>query len=375
MRTNKFDYYLGLWFLLFCLVLLPGAYAETERAADPIRLGGVFSLTSWGAAGGSDELNGAQLAVDEINASGGVNGRLIEFLIEDNRSDLKQTVSAYRALVDLKKIDYLVGPNWAEFSEILAPIANRDKLPLVTPSGYTRDLVRNRSFIFTLWPAHSETIKPFARHILAGKHQRIALVSSQNGFYTALSEGLAAYMQEQSQALTQNIELDPQEVDFKSVITKLKQSKVDAVVIFLLENGSTAKFLEQARALQLNVKFYAGPNVVYDHVLQADMRLCNGVDYFSYEVPATAAFNARFAKRFQTAPLAGAGKAYDAVQLYAWSMRTCGFDRDQVIACLRKADLQGVTGKLKFNADGNFAGSSEILSIYNVAEGKSTKVN
>ncbi|MCB0336385.1 MAG: ABC transporter substrate-binding protein, partial [Bdellovibrionales bacterium] len=108
--------------LLFLLSLISSVCAEAD-----VTIAGIYSITGFGAIGGTSELNAARLAVNEINAAGGIQGHKINFVVEDNQSDLRQTTTAFKKLVAINKPLVLLGPNWSEFSEIVAPLAQSSK--------------------------------------------------------------------------------------------------------------------------------------------------------------------------------------------------------------------------------------------------------
>src|SRR5450631_1325175 len=115
--------------VVMCLVVLLLA-AGTVRAADPIRLGAVLPLTGPAAVVGSQEQRGIQYAVQEANARGGVAGRQIEVLFEDNQAKPDQSVLSFNKLVDLQSVPVVLtgfsGPTLA-----MAPLATRKKVLLV----------------------------------------------------------------------------------------------------------------------------------------------------------------------------------------------------------------------------------------------------
>ncbi|RME58353.1 MAG: amino acid ABC transporter substrate-binding protein, partial [Candidatus Dadabacteria bacterium] len=157
--------------ILLCFFFVFSSIAIKAVFADEIKLnvGAIFSLSGYGSIGGQDELKGLQLAIEEENKKGITlpNGRkaFINLVVEDNNSSTRQTLSALTKLIKLSKTYFIIGPNWAEFSEVAASVAQREGVLLISTTGYTPNLAKGKPYVFTCMSSWKDQVKPLVRYI------------------------------------------------------------------------------------------------------------------------------------------------------------------------------------------------------------------
>ncbi|PIN75092.1 hypothetical protein COV18_05040 [Candidatus Woesearchaeota archaeon CG10_big_fil_rev_8_21_14_0_10_37_12] len=134
------------------LLFLAGCVIETSKE-DTIKLGAIMSLTGFASDYGTNSQKGAQLAVEEINANGGINGKQIELIFEDDRTDGKAAVSGATKLIEIDNVDAIIGGTWDLSLEPIAPLADQHNIIIINPStGNTKD-TRLAKNVFITWPA------------------------------------------------------------------------------------------------------------------------------------------------------------------------------------------------------------------------------
>ncbi|MCB0334421.1 MAG: ABC transporter substrate-binding protein, partial [Bdellovibrionales bacterium] len=288
----------------FIVLLLLSSVVFAESKTEPIALGAIYSLSGWGAIGGVAELRATKLAVEEINGAGGIAGRPIELHVEDNRSDLKETVSAFQKLLSTQQIPVLLGPNWAEFAEVVAPIANRSSVVMLTSSGYTRTLTTGKPYVFTtLTPHHTHTRLLF-EHIAHAGHKKIAILHSINTYYESIYQSFLERFKDQNIPISKSLAIESKTTDFRSFLLRLKSDGVDAVLALLQESGEIPAFLRQARELGLSAQIYAA-DISYDDVLHKDPSLAEGVEFFRYVTTSTPEFQNKYEAKYHAPTLLG----------------------------------------------------------------------
>ncbi len=347
-------------------LLIPPCLADTGK--DSVKIGGIFSLSSWAAVGGQAELNASLLAKDDINAQGGINGRPLEIVFEDNQSDLARTVTAYRKLVSVNKIPALLGPNWAEFAEVTAPLAEQDKIPMLTASGFSWTLTRNRRFIFTALQNFNDQVAPLGAFIAKQKHERLAILHSSSTYFDGIAEGLKSALEQKGMSVASYIALTPKESDLRSVVLKLQKQRIDAAVLFLQEGGDLATLIRQLRTLKYSPALYAG-DISYDDVLMKDLALADGLVFMLYTGKSDPALEERYRKRFGFEPLWTVAKAYDNVFVLKAAMERCGLSPEQIRDCLIKTDYQGLSGHIQFGSDGIVRAFEPVTQLRRIEKG------
>lgn len=126
---------------------------QLTQAAATIRIGAIDPLTGPFAAYGEPVRDGMLLAVDEINAKGGINGRKIELLLEDDGGDPKVSVNAFTKLATVSKVPVIIGPLSSGASMATAPLANRYRVVQISTLAGTIDLTKAGDYAFRIYPS------------------------------------------------------------------------------------------------------------------------------------------------------------------------------------------------------------------------------
>lgn len=118
-------------YLAFAFVLF--MFVSAEAAENVVKVGYLASLTGDGATWGQEQIKGAQIAVDEINAAGGVLGKPIKLVVYDDRGRQEDAIVSVRRLIDTEKVNVIGGANSSGMCIALAPVLNKARVPLVAP--------------------------------------------------------------------------------------------------------------------------------------------------------------------------------------------------------------------------------------------------
>lgn len=368
-------------FFLFFLLPIPcsaqelsqqeGEQADNFPSAKlaPIQIGAIFSLTGYGAVAGQSELDAIQMALSDINSGGGINGRHLEMMIEDNQSSLKGTISAFQKLHSLHHVSVILGPNWAEFSEVVAPLAEQNKIVMLTASGYTETLTKNRKFVFTTLPQFEVHVKPITDALVKRHPKKIALLTTSNTYFESISKALRNNLAQAGLKLSHELSVEPGNTDYRSMLLKLKNDGVDAIIPFLQEGGELASFFKQLQELNIQVKIYTH-DIVFDEVLSKRPTLAEGASFFRYMPDAPQEFLDRYRREYKREPMVNVPKAYDNVFLIQDAMLRCGLKSEQIRQCLLQADYSGHSGRIRFSPSGNVIGMENLTKLYQVVNGK-----
>ena len=366
---------------IFSRILIPGALcfaasvliliqdSWSQAGPEVIRIGAIFSISKWGAIGGAAELNGLLLARDRVNAAGGIAGRRVELVVEDNQSDLRNTSTAFQKLATIDRVTAIIGPNWADFTEIVVPLSAQLRVPFITPSGWKPGVFGKNPYAFSLFPPHSVAVRPLANFLRHSNFHRVALLVSENGYYDSLFAALKEQLQESAIHFTQIERFNPGVMDYRATIARLKNDGTQAVVLFLLESGECLSFLRQARELKLGLPLLASNTLPRDQAIREQPALANGVIYFDYDVPGGKEFLKEYRSRFRVEPGFASAKAYDALYVIKAAIESCGTARSEIPKCLSTVQLTGASGAIRFAADGVLTGVEQNSSLFQVQDG------
>lgn len=354
---------------IVCFNMCVFSLAIAEPQLPPIKVGAIFSVSGWASVGGQVELNATQLAVADVNASGGVLGRKLEVVYEDNHSDLAATVTAFNKLVNNDKVVALLGPNWAEFAEVIAPMAESKKLPMLTASGFSWTLTKGRKFVFTDVPDFKVQVGPLSRYILSKQHKKIALLHSASTYFEGIAGAMRDVLKDAGNPLYKFITVNPKENDFRSLLLRLQKEGVDAIVLFLQEGGDVSSALRQMRDLRYEPAKYAY-DLGYDEILSKDWHIADGVVFFVYTGQFDAGLRERYKQKFAMEPPWTVPKAFDNVFVLKSAIEKCGLESEKIRECLSKTDYQGSSGRIRYSPSGVISDAGEVTALREVVDGK-----
>jgi len=237
--------------------LLSLIMAGTTHAAEPYRIGAVFSVTGAASFLGEPEKNTALLLLDQINKAGGINGHPLEIIIEDSKSDETQAVLSARKLIDRDRVLAVVGPSTTGESMALVPIMNAAKTPLVScaaGAGITQP-VEERYWIFKV-PQY-DTGAAEAIYTYMKKHgiSKIGIVTISTGFGDAGRKALLETAPKYGMAIVADEKYGPKDSDMTTQLAKIKAAGAQAVINWSVGPGQVI-VTKNWHALKMGIPLY-----------------------------------------------------------------------------------------------------------------------
>ena len=344
-----------------------------QDETETIRIGGIGPLSGGYANYGFSVKNGAQLAVDEINAAGGINGKQVELSFQDSQADPESAVNAYGKLMDWGMQVSLGGVLSGETASIVAA-AREDNIMLITPSGSADKCIDGNSRAFRVCFYDSFQGAAAAQYIKNNNMVDTVGILYQSdidysvGLYNAFVEecGKSGITIAETQTFT-----DATKTDFSTQINALVNSGVKLVFIpFYAEEAST--FLTQARGKFADDVYFFGADGL-DGILgkvEQDPTIANNVlmlTPFAADDPAenVQAFVKEYQAAYNATPDQFAADAYDAVYVIKAAVEKAGTtDGDAMAAAMASLEVTGVTGTMTWNADGNTNKNASAILYY-----------
>jgi branched-chain amino acid transport system substrate-binding protein len=349
----------GVWLVTMATACERKPTAAQDTGGD-IVIGMYGSLTGDGASFGQSSKEGTQLAVDEINAAGGVlDGRKYKLLIEDDQSKPDEASNAVTKLITEDKVAAILGEVASRRSLAAAPVAQRYKIPMITPSSTNERVTEVGDYIFRVCfidPFQGEVLAKFAYNDL--KVRKVAILKDiQQDYSVGLTDSIASHFKALGGQVLDPVSYTSGDADFKAILTQVRSQKPDAI----FATGyypEAAIIVRQARELGLQVPILGGDGWVGDALKNGREALNNSFISNHYSAdnpdPIVQGFVTSYRKRFSRDPDAIAALAYDAVKVLTNAIiRAKSTEGPKVRDALASADVQGVTGRLKMNAKRN----------------------
>ncbi|MEK7136246.1 MAG: ABC transporter substrate-binding protein, partial [Patescibacteria group bacterium] len=310
-----------------------------------------ISMTGVAAGTGEYAQKALVLAEEEINNNGGIDGRPVEITIEDDVTDPTKAVTAFNKLVDVDKVEGVIGSLWDFTTQPLMPLALSKKIALISPTNFriagSFDL---NDYSFVMLSDFSKVVATLEGYLKDSKAEKVAVVHYNSGFGAEIAKtlntvmvglGKPAVLDESYNTLGGN--------DFRTTVLKLKTAGVDTVFIDALDID-TLNFLQRSKELGYT------PTII-THVLildalqnaDVDKTLLEGVVVLNWET-SSADFEKVFTKKYGIGPAKSADKVYDTVYVLAEAIAKAE-STDQVATYLETTEFKTINGKISFTTD------------------------
>jgi branched-chain amino acid transport system substrate-binding protein len=345
--------------------------AVSALAAEPVKIGFFMSMTGRDASFGEASLNGARLAVDELNAAGGVLGRPVELVVEDNRSLAGESATAAKKLISRDGVVALIGECSSARTLEAASVAQAAGVPLVTPASTSPRVTQVGDCIFRVCfidPFQGDVIATFARRRLGLK--RAALLVDASAPY---SVGLAEYFTRTFTALGGQVvasqKYNGAESDFRAQLTAIRAAQPDALFLpgYYLAAGLVAR---QAKELGMSATLLGGDGFEAPQLLEIGGPALEGAYYSTHFASentgqVSRAFVAAYGARHGSVPNGLAALSYDAVKLVVDAIARAGTTERGALrrSLAATRNFEGVTGRTTINANRDADKDAAIITV------------
>ena len=291
---------------------------KTNKIGDnnPITIGAVLSMTGPAASFGEYAKNGMELAVNEINQNGGIDGRKVRVIYEDDKTDSKGAVSAYSSLVNVDKVSGVIGGLWDFTAQPIFPLALSNKIAFISPSNFRiQDGFESNEQSFVMLTDFNKVLGKLSDYLKQDSVKKIAVVHLSSTFGSEIGKsinqvsidlGKGEILNESYSSMGTN--------DYRTTIAKLKQSNVDTVFLDMVD-VDTVTFLTQSKNLGFTPKFitYVGS---YDAFKPENKSLLEGVIVLNWQTNSPK-FIEQYRKAYNADPAKSAYHSYDAIYVMA----------------------------------------------------------
>ncbi len=343
-------------------------WAGSAIAAAPIKIGVISEAQS---VAGSSIAPAAQLAADEINAKGGVDGRKIEIVVYDDHSSSADAVRAFQRAVSEDKVNAVIASYISEVVLALEPWAARLKTVLITPGAASdvitqniaKDYARNKYTFhgYLTSSALAGLVCDAAKDLLVGPyHMESAVIMSEDAAWTTpLDAGYAKCLPRAGLKVLDHIRFSPDTTDFTPIFNKIEGLKPDVIITGISHVGTqpTVQWKSQQVPIPMfgissqatNSTFWKDTNGATEGVL------FNAVSGPGVAVtPKTLQFVDAFVKAHGNQPSYCGYTAYDEVYMIANAVRRArSTNSDKLVAAMEKTDYVGTIGRIEFLPKGN----------------------
>lgn len=345
---------------------------SSTSTSTPVVLGMLAPLTGSGARFGQSQRDAVQLAIDEVNAAGGVAGRPVSLVIEDTKTEPPTAVTAFGRLSQRADIVALFGSAASLDVPAYLPQVDAARIPHLLPVSVLPSITDSGS-TWTFRSALNDKIaaKKMADFVVKELHATKVALLIEDSAFGATGLVFAKHLESLGVQPTTVERLKRGDVDLRSQLTRIQKTGATHIQFWgyyseyalaakqLKELGYAATLMGNQAPVNEKTLELAGPAA--DGVLN----ICLFVP--TNEAPAAKAFTQAYRKKYGADPDTWAAQSYDAMNLLTKVMRSQGVDRDKIRQGLRDArDFTGLTGTLTFLSNGDAAfRETSIVTVKN----------
>jgi branched-chain amino acid transport system substrate-binding protein len=351
--------------LIACGMLI---WALPASAAEPIKIGVIAEAQS---VAGSSIGPAAQLAAEEINAKGGIDGRKVEVVVYDNHSSAAESVRAFQRAVSQDKVNAVIASYVSEVVLALEPWAARLKTVMITPGAASDVITQNiaKDYDHNKYTFHgyltssalAGLVCDAAKDLLVDplKMKSAVIFSEDAAWTTPLDTMYEKCLPQAGLKVLDHIRFSPDTTDFTPIFNKIEGQKPDVIITGISHVGTqpTVQWKsQQVPVPMLGISSQATNSTFWkDTNGAADGVLFNAVSGPGVAVtPKTLPFVDAYTKKFGNVPSYCGYTAYDEVYMVTDAIRRAGStDSDKIVAAMEKTDYVGTIGRVEFLPKGD----------------------
>ena len=364
---RKFIYLIIFWGILLHFSISSGIAQETYR------IGAAFALSGSIAVYGEGFKKAVDLAVEEINAAGGIKGKKIEIMYEDNKSTSKDCVTAVRKLITVDKVPVIFGPAGSSNFMAAAPVAQESKVVMLSAQGAAPNLTKAGEYIFRVFPSDVLQGKGISDLCVRLNYKEVPIMYVNNDWGLGLKNVFVENFKKTGGKVTDEIPYDEGKTDYRTELIRATKGNPRATVnLTYIKEG--AVMFKQAYEMGIKTQWICGSAAKAPKLVELAGKAVEGIigtyPVFSQETKEYKAFRAAWKKKYgdEKIPIFGEYN-YDMVFLTAKAIEKGGYTSEGIQKALFEVGkgYRGVTGDKTFDQD---RGVGSEYGVWTVKDGQ-----
>lgn len=334
------------------------------KETTTIDIGVIGTMTGPGQYFGEEQLRGLTIAIEEINKEGGIDGKKVNLIFEDSKTDIKEAVNATNKLIRFNNVKYIIGDTWNFTTYAILPLINENQVLLISTLE-NMDQSTADDYYFRLLPKVSDLVEEIAKHMYYQEgSRRVGIVQDLTDYGR---EHTTSFVKEFEKLGGEVVIIEEAEIfskDTKTQLLKIKEKNPDT--IFSMRSGTqTGLLIKEAKELGIDVKWFSQAHVRNNPIIESYGDVIEGV-FFPYpEESFKDGFYNKYLVKYNEKPNIFAANAYDALYLLKDAIEKVGYNVDNIKEYLLSVELDGVSGNLSFNQYGDVEKEIVIMSVKN----------
>jgi branched-chain amino acid transport system substrate-binding protein len=366
---KKIIWILGIIIVIIVVIVF---FSKDNQQPDIFKIGYIGPMTGPSAVLGMDAVKALEIARDEINSKGGINGKKVEVIFEDDKYLTKDTVNAYSKLVNIDKVKVvLIATYGGVFA--LADQAKKDNVIIIDPLDCNSDIAGLNDNVFCLATETESIGESLANHMIKnGQTSAAIMYSSKDSFMSLVASAFSKTFESKGGKITAKEQFNYDDSDFKTQLSKIKITNPETLI--LLGHDETGIIMNQARAIGIVAPFMTTGTITSPPLQEAANGYAEGALFAYWE----SSKDNELAKQFEDKFIESVGRppilpltthpAYDTLMVLADVFANIkGQITDDKIRTelLKVKNYAGVTGIISFDDDGGARIKESVFKLVN----------
>jgi branched-chain amino acid transport system substrate-binding protein len=371
----------GLVLGIILSVLFSAAFAQ---AAEPIRIGAIFSVTGPASFLGEPERITAKMLEEDINKSGGVLGRKVEIIVYDDETDATKAVTAVDRLIKKDKVVAIIGPSTSGNTLAIMPKVEEAKIPLVSCAAAKKITQPARPYVFKVVPSDILAVKKIFQHLKKAGISRIAILTASDGYGAGGREDIKELAPQMGITLVADEVYGPKDTDMTAQLTKIKGIAAQAIVCWGTNPGpaviarnrvqlgiKTPLYMSSGVASKKFIELAGAANAEGILLPAGRLIVCEQVQASQPQKKVLTSYTKEYEAACKQPVSTFGGHAYDAIRVLELAMKNAKSAEPAAIrdALEKIKGYQGTAGEFNFSADDHAGLTEDAFVMVKIVKG------
>ena len=349
---------------------------KEEKTKETIKIGVILPLTGDLSSFGEGSKIATELAVKEVNDSGGVNGKKIEVIIEDSKCSSVPAINAVQKLINLDRVSAVIGEICSSATLAVAPIIEQNKIPLISPCSSAPDITNSGDYIFRIYPSdffEGKIVAEYVKNKLG--YSKVAMLYINNDW----GNGLEKVFKETFMKLGGNIVVEESyqqgSKDLRAHLAKIKSANPEFIYFIGYIDEATIG-LKQTKELKINIPVFGNSSWSESKLISEAKSASEGAYWIELKSLIPSAFlekEMELKRNNKEIPVCST-QYYDAVKVLTKSlMNISDISGENIKNKLYQTRLSGLSGEISFDKNGDLMSAKYVIKV--IKDGKAVEVN
>lgn len=342
------------------VAVLATAVLISSAQAKVIKIGVIFPFTGPMAVYAEDAKRALDYAQDEVNAVGGINGNEVKFIYEDSAGTPKGGVSVAQKLIEIDKVDVIIGTLFSSVTLAVKPILNAKKVVLVAPMASNPHIYADTKYVFSLTPTDNDNCYVNAKYctqVLKKKSLGTLYMMNDSGIDS--DRLISKWWEHFGGEVLIRESFKPGSTDFRTQLTKIREKNPDVLYLNVTwREGVSA--LKQISEMNLKLHITANSQVREPKLLELAGTAAEGMTFTDTHIGGTEEdkklrekYEKEFTARYKQPPAIVGWNTYDCTRVVFEAMKKGATRGDHLRDTINKLNIPGVHGPIRFREDGS----------------------